>query len=38
MSPNMHPDLDITPEIAAALAESRAVVALESTIIAQGMP
>lgn len=34
----MHPDLDIAPEIAAALAERRAVVALESTIIAHGMP
>jgi pseudouridylate synthase len=34
----MHPDLDIAPEIAAALAEGRAVVALESTIIAHGMP
>ena len=34
----MHPDLDIAPEIAAALAESRAIVALESTIIAHGMP
>ena len=38
MSRHMHPDLDIAPEIAAALAESRAVVALESTIIAHGMP
>jgi pseudouridine-5'-phosphate glycosidase len=34
----MHPDLDIAPEIGAALAEGRAVVALESTIIAHGMP
>lgn len=34
----MHPDLDIAPEIAAALADGRAVVALESTIIAHGMP
>jgi pseudouridine-5'-phosphate glycosidase len=34
----MHPDLDITPEIAVALAEGRAIVALESTIIAHGMP
>jgi pseudouridine-5'-phosphate glycosidase len=34
----MHPDLDIAPEIAAALAERGAVVALESTIIAHGMP
>jgi len=33
----MHPDLDIAPEIAKALAERRAIVALESTIIAHGM-
>ena len=33
-----HPDLDIAPEIADALAQGRAVVALESTIIAHGMP
>lgn len=33
-----HPDLDIAPEIAQALAEDGAVVALESTIIAHGMP
>ena len=33
-----HPDLDIAPEIADALAHGRAVVALESTIIAHGMP
>lgn len=33
-----HPDLDLAPEIAAALAQGRAVVALESTIIAHGMP
>lgn len=33
-----HPDLDIAPEIAPALAEDGAVVALESTIIAHGMP
>ena len=32
------PDLDIAPEVAAALAEGRAVVALESTILAHGMP
>jgi len=30
--------LDIAPEVAAAIAERRAVVALESTIIAHGMP
>ena len=34
----IHPDLDIAPEIAEALAQGRAVVALESTIIAHGMP
>jgi pseudouridylate synthase len=34
----MHPDLDIAPEIAAALADRRPIVALESTIIAHGMP
>jgi pseudouridine-5'-phosphate glycosidase len=33
-----HPDLDIAPESAQALAEGGAVVALESTIIAHGMP
>lgn len=33
-----HPDLDVAPEIAAALAQGNAVVALESTIIAHGMP
>ena len=33
-----NPDLDIAPEIAAALAQGNAVVALESTIIAHGMP
>ncbi|HET6159099.1 MAG TPA: pseudouridine-5'-phosphate glycosidase [Dongiaceae bacterium] len=32
------PDLDIAPEIAAALQQGGAVVALESTIIAHGMP
>ena len=33
-----HPDLDIAPEISQALAAGGAVVALESTIIAHGMP
>ena len=33
-----HPDLDLAPEIAAALAARRPVVALVSTIIAHGMP
>jgi len=33
-----HPDLDIAPEIAQALAQGGGVVALESTIIAHGMP
>jgi pseudouridine-5'-phosphate glycosidase len=33
-----HPDLDVAPDVAAALAQGRAVVALESTIIAHGMP
>lgn len=33
-----HPDLDISPEIADALKRGGAVVALESTIIAHGMP
>jgi pseudouridylate synthase len=37
MLPN-HPLLDIHPEVAAALAEGRPVVALESTIISHGMP
>jgi pseudouridine-5'-phosphate glycosidase len=34
----MNEFLDIAPEVAAALAEGRAAVALESTIIAHGMP
>lgn len=34
----MHDLLDVAPEIAAALSAGRAVVALESTIIAHGMP
>ena len=34
----MNKHLDIAPEVAAALAEGRAVVALESTIISHGMP
>ena len=33
-----HPDLDIAPEIAQTLAQGGAVVALESTVIAHGMP
>jgi pseudouridylate synthase len=33
-----HPDLDLSPEIAAALAAGKAVVALESTIVAHGLP
>ena len=31
-----HPELHLSPEVAAALAESRAVVALESTLITHG--
>ena len=38
MSSIMHPDLDLAPEISTALAGRRAIVALESTIIAHGMP
>lgn len=38
MKQNRHPDLNIAPEIAAALTERRPVVALESTIVAHGMP
>jgi pseudouridine-5'-phosphate glycosidase len=34
----MNEFLDISPEVAAAIAEGRAVVALESTIVAHGMP
>ena len=30
--------LDVSPEVAAAIAEGRPVVALESTIISHGMP
>ncbi len=33
-----HPYLDVNPEVAAAVAEGRPVVALESTIISHGMP
>ena len=33
-----NPYLDIHPEVAAALADGRPVVALESTIISHGMP
>ena len=35
---NMNKYLDIHPEVAAALAEGKPVVALESTIISHGMP
>ena len=35
---NMNKYLDVTPEVAAALAEGKPVVALESTIISHGMP
>ena len=35
---NLNAYLDVTPEVAAALAENRPVVALESTIISHGMP
>ena len=34
----MNKYLDISPEVSAALAEGRPVVALESTIISHGMP
>jgi pseudouridylate synthase len=34
----LHPLLDLHPEVAAALAEGRPVVALESTIVSHGMP
>lgn len=34
----MHSDLDLSPEVADALARGRAVVALESTIVAHGLP
>ena len=36
--PEAHPWLQLRPEVAAALAEGRPVVALESTIISHGMP
>ena len=36
--PAPHPLLDLHPEVAAALADGRPVVALESTIISHGMP
>ena len=35
---NMNKYLDVNPEVAAAIAEGRPVVALESTIISHGMP
>ena len=35
---NLNAYLDVSPEVAAALAENRPVVALESTIISHGMP
>ncbi|MHA0042746.1 pseudouridine-5'-phosphate glycosidase [Deinococcus sp. PEB2-63] len=38
INPTVAAYLDIHPEVAAALAEGRAVVALESTIISHGMP
>jgi pseudouridine-5'-phosphate glycosidase len=38
MKHNMHPYLELAPDVAAALQDKRAVVALESTIIAHGMP
>jgi pseudouridine-5'-phosphate glycosidase len=38
MSPVPHPDLEIAPDVRAALAAGDPVVALESTIIAHGMP
>ena len=34
----LHPQLDLSPEVADALAKGRPVVALESTIISHGMP
>ena len=34
----MNKYLDLSPEVAAAMAEGRPVVALESTIISHGMP
>ena len=37
-APAAHPFLDLHPEVAAALADGRPVVALESTIISHGMP
>ncbi len=38
MASPLNPFLDVAPEVAQALAEGRAVVALESTIITHGMP
>lgn len=37
-APTPHPLLDLHPEVAAALAAGRPVVALESTLVAHGMP
>lgn len=38
MTPSRKPILDVNPEVAAALQEGRPVVALESTLIAHGLP
>ncbi len=38
MAPHSNPHLDVHPDVAAALAAGRPVVALESTIISHGMP
>ena len=38
MAPARHPDLTISRDVAAALAEGRPVVALESTLITHGLP
>ena len=35
---NMNKYLDVNPEVAAAIAEGKPVVSLESTIISHGMP
>ena len=35
---NLNPYLDVAPEVAAAVAAGKPVVALESTIISHGMP
>src|SRR6188768_2704595 len=38
MAPRLHPELTLSHDVAAAMAEGRPVVALESTLITHGLP